>query len=502
MDQSNSAAVQKRKVISPRKTLLIKLLVAFVVPTASFFSLFAFFAYEVQREDLEEELGRRLEDVASIASTRLRGKFLLDLRAGDEEESLYYSSGLGRLNQIREATGVDRLYVFDREFATRLDTAGAGIGERQFQAEIDRQELAELFLKGETTSSALFDGLDGRPYKAGYAAIFRSGKKEKVVLVVGVDAPAEFFESLDALRKKLILYGIFLVLAVAAVAVLLGMRITRPIRSLAEAAERIGAGDLGQPIVATSKDEIGLLANTMETMRSDLRNRDERMQLMLAGIAHEVRNPLGGMELFAGILREELEDDEEKRSHVARIEKEISHLKTVVESFLDYARRPDPSLSPVALHSLLAEVADLEGSLLRDLSVELELDLQPVYGLADAEQLRRALLNLLRNAIQAASGSKKAVTLKLWREGENAIFSIQNFGAGIDKEAHEHLFEPFYTTKEKGTGLGLAFVHEIITDHEGTISVTSSDSEGTCFTIAIAAHDVPSEGQSTPEAEI
>ncbi len=473
------------RTIRPRNTLLLKLLIALVVPTASLFSLFAFFAYEVQRDDLEAELGKRLEDVASVGATRLRGKYLLELQAGDEEESLYYQSGLGRLEQIREATGVDRVYVFDREFSTKIDTSGSGIGERQFQAEIDRQELSELFVVGKATSSSLFDGLDGRPYKAGYAPVFRSADKLEVVLAVGVDAPADFFDSLDALRRKLILYGVILVLAVAGIAVLLGLRITRPLRSLAVAAERIGAGDLAQPIEVTSKDEIGRLAITMETMRSDLRNRDERMQLMLAGIAHEVRNPLGGMELFAGILREELEDDAEKRSHVARIEKEISHLKTVVESFLEYARRPEPSLVLTGLHGVLEEVVDLEAALARDLSVEIEVEFEPVFCRADPEQLRRAILNLLQNAIQAGAGSDKPVTLKSWRASDTAYFSVSNFGASISEAAREHLFEPFYTTKEKGTGLGLAFVHEIISDHGGTITVTSNDEDGTCFTISL-----------------
>lgn len=471
---------------APRKSLLVRLVIAFVLPTVTLFSMFAFFAYQVQREDLEAELGRRLEAVASAGATRLRGKYLVDLAPGDEAEDLSFAGAMKRLDEVRLATGVERLYVFDNEFNTRLDTSGTQIGEKQFQAEIDRRELARLFVNGKSASSLLFEGVDGRPYKAGYAAVFMSEKDRKIVLAIGADAPADFFDRLADLKRQLILYGVLLVLAVAAVAVLIGLRITRPVRSLAEAAERIGAGDLAQPIAVLSRDEIGLLAMTMEQMRSDLRARDERMQLMMAGIAHEVRNPLGGMELFSGILREELEGDEEKQSHVQRIEKEIGHLKTLVDNFLEYAHRSELNLAPTDLGQLAREVADLEAGQLHESGIGLTLEIESVHCMADSQKLRRAVLNLLRNAIQAAAGSGKPVVLRVAKhDGRLAELSVSNFGPVIEGELLEHLFEPFFTTKQKGTGLGLAFVKEIIADHGGTIELQSDAETGTCFTLLL-----------------
>lgn len=469
-----------------RMTLSVKLMLAFVLPTVTVFSLFAFVAYKVQRDELEAELGRRLEAVASAAATRIRGKYLVDLSAGDEEEDLYYSGALKRLSQVQAATEVERIYLFDRDYNTKVDTSGTPIGAKQFQAEIDRRELLEVFSTGRSASSLLFEGIDGRSYKAGYAALYRSDEKAEVVLAVGADAPADFFERLSSLRQQLVLYGLLLVFAVAVVAVLVAMRITRPVRSLAEAAGRIGAGDLDAPILPTSKDEIGLLAETMDQMRADLQTRDERMQLMLAGIAHEVRNPLGGIELFSGILREELEDDPEKRSHVERIDKEIGHLKTVVENFLDYARRPDLVLQPVNLAALIREVADLEAGRVAKASLELKLELEAVTGCADAEQLRRALLNLLRNAIEAGKGSGRPVIVVLDEDPSGwARIRVRNYGAEIEQKIQERLFEPFFTTKQKGTGLGLAFVREIAFDHGGSIEVQSNTSDGTCFTLRV-----------------
>src|SRR5204862_7075699 len=101
------------------------------------------------------------------------------------------------------------------------------------------------------------------------------------------------------------------------------------------------------------------LAATLDEMRAALHARDERLQMMLAGIAHEVRNPLGGLELYAGLLREALSGQPERLGEVARIEREVGHLKTVVSEFLDYARRPPPELASVAVRPLLTDVREL-----------------------------------------------------------------------------------------------------------------------------------------------
>ncbi len=475
---------------SPRKTLLLKLVVALVLPTVGVFSLFAFFAHELQREELEAELGRRLRSVASAASTQLRGKYLEGLVEGDEAENLYYEGGMRRLAQMQQATDVERLYVFDREFRTRLDTGGAPIGATQFQAEIDRRELGSVFDSAASVSSLLFDGTGGRSYKAGYAPVFMGKEDRTVVLAIGADAPAEFFERLAELRKTLMLYGALLVLVVTGVAILVGLRITRPVRLLAEAAERIGGGDLGHPIEVMSRDEIGLLASTMENMRSDLRARDERLQLMLAGIAHEVRNPLGGIELFSGILREDLEGDQEKLSHLRRIDTEIAYLKAVVESFLEYARRPAPEFEPVALADVVRDVALLEEGVLAEAALTIEFDLEELTCSGDVVQLRRAVLNLLQNAIAASSVGEGPIEIALKSKGRMAHLTIRNQGPAISPEAREHLFEPFFTTKQKGTGLGLAFVKEIAMDHAGTITCTSTAEEGTCFTFALPLNHI------------
>jgi len=470
----------------PRLTVLVKLLVAFALPASMLFALFAAIAYTVMQRDLEAELGTRLGAVAASAATQIHGASLVKLAPGDEDH-LLYDGALRKLREVAAATGVSHLYIFDRDFKARADTApDVPIGTELYQPQLDREELARVFARRETVSGVLFEGLDGRQYKSAYAPIHASEKDHTVVLAIGVDAPAVFFDRLAELRRSLILYGAGLMLAMVLVAVLVAARITRPVRRLADAAERIGKGDLGTPIRRLSHDEIGFLAETMEEMRRDVRARDERMQEMLSGIAHEVRNPLGGIELFAGILRDELPDGDERRGHVERIEREVAYLKEVVAEFLDYARRPSLELGPVELAPLAEDICDLEAAEAGRLGVELDRDVPAdLVALGDKLQLRRALHNLVRNAVQAAAAGKPGhVELSARADGEQIRLAVKNDGPPIPEDIRERVFEPFFTTREKGTGLGLAFVREIALDHGAAIDLESHEG-GTTFTLTL-----------------
>jgi signal transduction histidine kinase len=208
---------------------------------------------------------------------------------------------------------------------------------------------------------------------------------------------------------------------------------------------------------------------------------------MLAGIAHEVRNPLAGMTLFADILKDELPPPDERRSHVDKIQRELGYLERVVNDFLEYARRPRPELSTVPLHELLTEVAQMTST--PELTVSVEPG-GPSAVEADRAQLRRALLNLARNAVQAATAAghsgDEAVKLSARTQGNEQWVSVWNRGKEISPETSGRLFEPFYTTREKGTGLGLAFVRDIAADHGGRVELLSADGE-TTFSVVLPA---------------
>jgi signal transduction histidine kinase len=467
-----------------RATILVKLLVALVVPTVALFTLFAFVAFEVSRRDLDHELGQRLEAIAASATTQIRGKYLTELVPGNEEDR-GYQNAIKKLEAVADETGA-HLFVFDEQYNSRGDTtSGVAIGTHYFRAELDRAELVRVFELGRTASSVTFIGNDHQIYKTGYAPVRASETEPQIVLALGAQAPASYFARLADLRDRLFAWGTGLLVVSVMAAVVATLLITRNVRRLVAAAERIGSGNLRDPVRVSSDDEIGVLGETMERMRQQLAERDARTQQMLAGIAHEVRNPLAGMTLFAGILRDELPDDDARRGHVERIRRELGYLERVVNDFLEYARRPKPELRDEPCDALLAEVAQLTST--DDIAVEAA----PCDGLvarADRAQLRRALLNLAKNAVQAATAAghrgRGAVRLSAEERGDELALAVWNRGNEIPPEICERLFEPFYTTREKGTGLGLAFVREIAADHGGRIEVKSAGGE-TTFTLML-----------------
>ncbi len=468
-----------------RATILVKLLVALVLPAVALFTLFALVAYEVSRHDLDEELGRRLTGIAATAAAPIRGKYLQSLVAGNEEDRGYLNV-IDKLRAIAEVTGV-RLFIMDAHFDSRADTAPhTPIGSHYFHAELDRSELDRVLSRGELAASVSFVGNDDKPYKTGYAPVRAcpdcgDTRDTRVVLAIAAEAPASYFDRLDDLRARLFAWGAGLAGVSILAAVIATLLITRNLRKLSVAAARIGAGDLRAPVKVGSRDELGVLADAMDRMRQQLAERDARTQQMLAGIAHEVRNPLAGMTLFAGILRDELPDGDERRGHVDRIQRELGYLERVVNDFLEYARRPKPELADVPVPELLSEVAQLAGG---DVAIEIDAAAELVAR-ADRGQVRRALINLARNAVQAASpGTSVVLGAKL--DGDELLLAVTNRGAEIPPDTLAKLFEPFFTTREKGTGLGLAFVHEIALDHGGRVDVRSAGGV-TTFTLVLRA---------------
>jgi signal transduction histidine kinase len=468
---------------APRlNSLLVRLLYAYLLPTLTLFFLFGWLAYRVAERALDDSLGRRLLGLAEAASTQIRPEEVLFLSVGDDNSrtSLRLKH---KLRELMKRTQLARIFVLDQQLHSHLDTAlGGRIGDLHYHAEADRLELQRVFATRRGASSVLFVGNDGRRYKTGYVPIVQG---EQVVAALGVEGSAEFYTGLARLRTYLLLSGASLALLVSLASLFLARRITRPLRQLAREASRIGAGDLERPIAVVSSDEVGLLAATLNDMRQDLFQRDQQMQLMLSGIAHEVRNPLGGIELFSGLLREDLQDDAEKLQYVGRIERELGYLKKVVSDFLDYARRVPPTLQPRDLTLLTTEVCELLHKDAAEQGVTLvRAANQSTVAYVDEEQLRRVVINLVRNAIQATP-SGGTVTLRCGVRGKDTFLEIADTGDGIAEEHLERIFAPFFTTREKGTGLGLALAKKIVDDHGGKLTVETAPGQGSTFCISL-----------------
>jgi signal transduction histidine kinase len=453
----------------PRGRLLAKLLVAMLVPATLALAFFGAAAHEIARRLLEGELGRRLATAASSVAMLVLPEQISAIGAGDEE-SKTYANLRRRVLQARDSLAVRRVLLVSTDLGARGDSeALLPLGAKAYELEADAPELEKAAL-GQPTASPLFTGRDGLPYKRGYARIGGAG-------FAVVEASAQYLDALAAFRRQLLLGGITGVLIIVVLAAWLSRRMTGPLDRLARAAERIGRGDLTGTVAVETRDEIGYLASRLDEMREALRARDERMQMMLAGIAHEVRNPLGGLELYAGLLREGLAGQTERLAEVSRVEREIGYLKNVVTDFLDFARRPAPVMDTVLARELLEEAAEVcqpvAGPKVR---IECEAGL---CSRADRAQLRRAIINLAKNAVAAAGPSGEVVLAARTDAGSGprVVWEVRDSGPGVPAEIADKIYAPFFTTREKGIGLGLAFVKEIARDH-GSEAVVDRAPEG------------------------
>jgi signal transduction histidine kinase len=208
-------------------------------------------------------------------------------------------------------------------------------------------------------------------------------------------------------------------------------------------------------------------------MRVAIIRREEELRLMLAQVAHEIRNPLGGIELFAGAAAEGLPVEDERREHLEKIRAEARELDRVITDFLAFARPQEPALRKIDLRQPLEEAALMIGDA-GALDIRVELPAEPLYIVADPDQVKRIAVNLLRNAVAAA---QQRVVLTASGNGERASLTVSDDGPGIAEDVRDRIFQPFFTTRADGAGLGLAIVRKLAEANAGSVDFETREGE-------------------------
>lgn len=503
-------------------SLRTKLIGAFIVPTLLLVFGYGGAAYMYARGTLEAELGKRLVSVGEAVSAQWSDGFdAKQLDRLDGEKTRVRKRFRERLLAIKQRTGVRRLYLFDRAYGNLVDTEpDKPFGETIYKLQADRREISQTFEEGVSTTSLLFEGDDGRFYKKAYVPV---KLEDEVVAGLAVEASAAYFGSLRRFASILVVVGAVGLALIVIVGVVFSAAITRPIGRLVDAARRLGEGELEEPVVESRQesdedhanggqgDEIAFLATAFEEMRRDILNRDRQMKMMLSGIAHEVRNPLGGMELFCGLIREDVESSEslgeEARAalmdKVDRIEREVDYLERVVDDFRDFATEVSLKWDRFGARSFAEEIRDVIGSECRDAACDLVLEVEDDLELtADRSRLKQVVLNLVRNAYQACEkegGGQVEIEIQAPSEERRRVV-VRDDGPGMTAEEIDEVMTPFYTTKEKGSGLGLPLSRELVDQHGGEIDVESTVGEGTEMTIELPfREEVTSASRDVPE---
>ena len=382
------------------------------------------------------------------------------------------------------------------------------------------EELSRLYADYEEAGQALFrqlseDGVLDRGSDGARALLTQERKLEREIQVLALMLDQRVGERVRLAEQReqksawiIIALSIFAI-ALGLAATLVAGRLLKPIQTLTDAVRRLGAGDQNVAMPLDAQNEIGVLARALDNM---VRARDERDRELAekqealvraerlaaigrisAQITHEIRNPLTSIGLNTELLQEELQegdDLEEARKLIHSIAREVDRLAEISEQYLSFARFPQPCFAVIDTAAFLDELIDFHAPELAKAGVRIERQFAPdcAHIVGDEGQLRQALLNLMRNSREALvhGGTLRIEARALVTQVE---ISVCDDGPGIEPEALKRMFDPFFSTKERGTGLGLSLTQQIIAEHGGELKCQSEIGQGTRFTIRIRRAD-------------
>jgi len=303
---------------------------------------------------------------------------------------------------------------------------------------------------------------------------------------------------------RIVATAALLMITLALVAFISG-RFTRPIKELAGAARRVAAGDLDFQIDTSRNDELGQLASTFNEMIAGLKskqaleeklNQAERSAVigrLTQGVAHEIRNPLNVLNLSIDHVSTKFAPDDDARRKqftgiLSSIKDEIGRLNRMVTDLLNYGRPPKLTVSAIDMTDLVNETMALVGPQASEQGVDLQVERGPDNAriVGDAERLKSCLSNIAINALQAMPAGGR-LTAKIEKNNGMVQISISDTGVGISEDALSKIFEPYFSTKQAGFGLGLAVTKKIVEEHKGSIEVHSEVDKGTTFTLKLPA---------------
>jgi signal transduction histidine kinase len=475
-----------------RNQIRTKLIVTFILLVTVIIVASAAVWYGVATSHVRREMENRLQ-TAGVAGSLLLDPIATTALVNDPEFQRTRAIVEGYLGTMQRRLGVQEAYVFDRRrrILATTDTLGMQVGEvaaelANYGAEIDRA------LAGEEVVTIPFRDEQGNVYQTAFVPVTGfldpEQTRQGIVAVLGVDLSVEFLDVFADFRRMTVLLTLLGVGLTVLVGFVFARTLSRPIASLVSSAERMERGEMTEPVEVRAGDEIGYLGHALENMRRGIVRRDRHLRTMLAGVAHEIRNPLGGIEIFAGLLRDEMEETDGRRSHLDKIIREVQHLKTIINEFLIYARPRTPVLEPFPLQEALDDTLFLLAgdAETRGLEVQVEVADPGLTVHADGEQIKRALLNLVKNAMQASPPGGR-VEIRAQRVEDRVRISVKDYGPGIPADHVKQIFDPFFTTKGSGAGLGLSIVKSIVEENDGEIWVESVPGEKTVFFIVLPA---------------
>jgi signal transduction histidine kinase len=330
------------------------------------------------------------------------------------------------------------------------------------------------------------------------------------ILTVGMSLKEED-EEISDVKKEAVILAVITIVVLSSMLVLLFLKFIRvPITKLTDAMRKAEEGDLNVRVHLRSKDEMGMLAESLNTMieklnaakkeaeqyHQELVQRADRMASigeLASGIAHEIRNPLAGIQGAIQILAEGFPKEDGRKRITDEIQKQIYKLERLVKNLLDYSKPVPTNYLPTDVNELVDKVLSFfitHRGRLENFRIERRFSSPLPRVMIDPNSLEQAFLNIVLNAQNAMTqgGTLMVSTRSLSRDGDGrreVQIAFEDTGGGISEENLSKIFNPFFSTRPDGTGLGLSITKNIVEQHEGKIEVESQVNVGTKFTITL-----------------
>jgi two-component system NtrC family sensor kinase len=301
--------------------------------------------------------------------------------------------------------------------------------------------------------------------------------------------------------KRLLFFSFFgVLLSAILISNIVSWRIVKPIKDIEELASTISAGHFSKIDDHIPSDEMGSIIKAINSMSEELKNREDEiiqskklasLGILVAGVAHEINNPLNNISMIAQTYTEVYDSlsEQQRVEFMKKVEAETERIRVVVKNLLDFSRRKELRRVKSDVNDLIRKTLRLVQNMINISNIETDLDLDESIppSFVDENQILQVFVNLSVNAIQAMSpGGRLGIKTRLGRESETVEAIISDTGKGIPQELLPHIFDPFFSTKEEGgVGLGLWVSYGIIKNHNGNIKVESKIGEGTVFTVEL-----------------
>jgi nitrogen fixation/metabolism regulation signal transduction histidine kinase len=410
-------------------------------------------------------------------------------------------------NAVRQANPEINLFqVFDAEGA-EIIYRGPEEGRTEDVEDLLREEdlLRRHQVKGGISilKVMLTQSIEGRDYHVILGITYPKSLDEHASLLTETRSLfASLFRFRAMFRVALalfyLLFSIPIFLLIILVSFLLTDEIIRPVANLEEATRRLAEGDFSFRILTRSRDELGVLAASFNRMIAELENsRNKLIQAekisawkeIAQRFAHEIKNPLTPIKLSAQRVLRKHRTEPKKLGEVLEpavtaIISEVDNLNKLLEDFREFTKLPVPSPEPTDMKKLIREVVSVYEHLSQTVVIQSRFlhDDTPVD--VDRNQMKQVFANLIKNAVQAMpDGGEISILTELVKKNDTRYFRtrIRDTGGGMDDEYRHMVFEPYFTTKKGGVGLGLSIVERIVFDHNGNIWFETQKGSGTTF---------------------